>query len=658
MIGAFSILDIKFWLYFLYYIFAVFVSAYIPGSLLLRTLKVDKFSKIIISLVLGIVIWGYQGYIFGYIGLRFLSYIYLSSVFIFWIHGKRKNKWSFIPTLGINKSNLFSAAIIFVGTLVQLLTIWFNGVYLQKGLYFCCGIDTVYHLALTGEAVRHFPPLDPGSVNAIVKNYHYFSNVIIAEWVRVFNLPLTATYFQYSTVLFSILMGLTAVVFGRVYGMKKRYINWLLFFLYFSGSATYILILLFQHRIDIGATVLHEATILWLSPPRVYAIVVFLTGMSLIYYWIKGKNIHIGLIAAILLASLISIKVYFGIFILAGYMFLNIYYLYKKDLKSIIPSLIAIVVALLLYLPVNSGAGGLFFTGFWRVENFISFPALGLSHMELARLVYLEHHNWLRVAQYEGMYIALYFFAVFGTLLFSFCQTGESMRKIPKEAHIFLIGGITVSLIAGLFFVQRFGASNSSQFIITVIGILPIYAALAYDHWIQKIKAAFIRRFIILIVIFVTIPRIAHDVNSRIQQFTHLSGYTFSNQEIAATSFLREAPNGIVLTPLYNCLYIHMLSNKFVYACNDANVLTDHLDANEANKKIADINKIFTYEQPSSVSAALLSKNIRYIYIRGGSDLISTNSAFFLPIIYKNNEIKIREVSKKKINEYNKLHLN
>lgn len=658
MIGAFSLGDPRLWLNFLYFIFAVFVSAYIPGSLLLRSLKLDGFSKIIMSLVLGVVLWGYQGFIFGYLGLRVLSYVYIGIAFIFWIYSRRKEKWHFTLPKMFSKSNILPAVIILVGTVVQLLTIWFNGIITQKGLYFCCGIDTVYHLALTGEVVKSFPPLEPGSVNIVVQNYHYFSNVVIAEWVRVFHLPLTATYFQYATVLFSALIGLTAVVFGRVYKMTKGYVNWLLFFLYFSGSFTYILLLLFQHKIDLSSSILHDATSLWFSPPRVYAIVIFLTGMSIIRYWIKEKSFTIGLIAAMLLASLISVKVYFGIFILSGYMFLDIYFLYKKDLRSIIPSIVAVVIALLLYLPVNSGAGGLFFSGFWRLENFIVYPPLGLSRMELARQTYLDHHSWLRVAQYELEYMALYFFAVFGTLLFALFQTKESIRKIPKEINIFLLGGILVSLIAGLFFLQHFGASNTSQFIITVLGILPIYAALACDYWIKKIKISFIKIIIIFVIILITIPHILNDVNTRIQDDIHLSGYTFSNQEIAASNFLREAPNGTILTPVYDCLYIHMISAKSIYACNDATILTDHADRSEADKKIADINGVFTDDSPASVSAFLLSNNIKYIYIRSKKDLPSNNPASFLPLVYSNNEVEIREVSKDTIDQYNKKNAN
>ncbi len=637
MIGSFSLSDFYFWLNFIYFIPVVFISNYIPGNLLLNKLKIDRFSKIILSIVTGMVLWGYQGYIFGYIGFRFGTYIYLFACLVFWLIQFRKFDTNF-PEVRISKQTILLSLLLLAGTAVQLVSIWFTGINIPQGLSLCCGIDSIYHLSLTHEIVKQFPPMEPGTFGTVVKNYHYFSNMIVAEWIRVFKLPLTATYFQFSTVLLSFLMGGTAVAFGRVLGLSRKYIYWLLFFIYFSGSATYLIILFSKHILDFRTLVLHESTILWASPSRVYGIVIFLTGLTFLNLFLKSKDTFLGVICGIIFGCLISVKVYFGLFVVAGFFVLDLYFLVKRDLKAFLPSIITLIFSLLLYLPVNTGSGGLVFTGMWRFENFIVFPPLGLERLELARVIYLNHNNWLRVFIYEIFFVILYFIATFGTLLIAVFQTRKSLSSIRKEIHFFLLGGVIISLIAGSFFIQEVGGSNSAQFIITVIAIISIYAALSAEFWTERTNNKGFKLALIALLIIFTVPRALHDTIFKIKDIPHPTNLIVSNDELEALAYLRKAPDGVILSPVSDCLYITLLADKPVYACNDANVLTDHQVKN-GKERLKTAKYIFSDINIENITGFLKKQNISYIYIK--KDSKNTLKSYALPVVLDNKSTTI-----------------
>ena len=63
--------------YTLAFILSIFLAFYIPGRVILGKISKNtawNFEKLIISLVVGMVLWAYQAIIFGYLGIRWLSY--------------------------------------------------------------------------------------------------------------------------------------------------------------------------------------------------------------------------------------------------------------------------------------------------------------------------------------------------------------------------------------------------------------------------------------------------------------------------------------------------------------------------------------------------------------------------------------------------------
>ncbi len=89
---TFSLSDPIFWIQFFYYFVVVFIAYYIPGSLLLRKVILPWIFKISVSVTLGMVLLAYQGYLFGILHIRYLTYIYLLVCFVMWLIGQWKKK--------------------------------------------------------------------------------------------------------------------------------------------------------------------------------------------------------------------------------------------------------------------------------------------------------------------------------------------------------------------------------------------------------------------------------------------------------------------------------------------------------------------------------------------------------------------------------------
>ena len=350
---------------------------------------------------------------------------------------------------------------------------------------------------------------------------------------------------------------------------------------------------------------------------------------------------------ALIFASLVGFKIYFGIFAFVGIAFVSLYFLIKKQYKRLILPIASVLFALLLYLPVNNGASGLSFVGTWRFENFVVQRGFGLSHLELARQVYLSHDNYLRVLEYELIYVFLYFVFVFGTLNLGFLQNRKSLRLLPKELHIFLISSIAVCLIIGFFFFQKISGANTSQFIITAEIISIIYVALVCSVFFNKNRKIGIL-FLILLFLFTT-PRVINQSRANFQAILAKRGVLISNSEIQALDFLnKKTPNNSLILSDNNrvrnekeCYYIGFLSNRAMFICDAKGIVADH--GVDITKRQNDYEVITTNFYKSGAMDRLISNKIDYIYTVSDKKVFN-NDTGDLKTVFINDRIRIIKV--------------
>src|ERR1035437_3735148 len=196
-------------LFLIYFIFASFLAFYIPGRVILGEQKnLSALGIFAVSYVIGIVFWGWQGYLFGFLQLRNLSYLYLLvflGLFIF------RKYYSFkIPKANSKKFDWLTILMAVVGITAQIIPFMRNGQILNQGLFVSNNnaVDHVWHVTLVGELVRRFPPNEPGMYGIPLLNYHFWFNLVTADLIRVFHLPLFETQFIGMYTLVPILLAL------------------------------------------------------------------------------------------------------------------------------------------------------------------------------------------------------------------------------------------------------------------------------------------------------------------------------------------------------------------------------------------------------------------------------------------------------------------
>ena len=179
------------------YFLIIFLSWFIPGSLLITKNRLSDLSYAVVSTGVGMVLWAYQGWVFGYLSIRWATYVYLLIFFLWWIRRSSIRRFQTKSLINRIKKSIKSIDIILLlivvaGVSIQIQGAWFNGLVVNGTSIFLGGHppDNFWHASLMGSLVRSIPPIQPAMYPELVSHYHYWGNMIVAELVRVYHLPL------------------------------------------------------------------------------------------------------------------------------------------------------------------------------------------------------------------------------------------------------------------------------------------------------------------------------------------------------------------------------------------------------------------------------------------------------------------------------------
>jgi len=628
-----------------YFLVIALLAFYIPGYFFIKRIKLDFLDEAGASFAFGIVLWTFQGYVFGSVGVRDLTYLYLLFFLFNFFRNIRHYLGSFPKSI---KVNLLDCTLVLIGSLFILTAVWFMGVKSNTGLFFCCrGVpDAIYHLSLTNSLIKEFPPLEPGMSNSPVKNYHFFSNLVSAEISRTFSTNFIDTQFRFLNIVLSILIGTFAFSFGRLLIASKTFARILAVLLYTTGDILYVLLFFRGSGFDFSTTIVDDATKLLAGPPRAFSVVILLWGIFLLTVWFKKNNWTAYLLSSLVFGSLVGFKIYTGIFALTGLGILTGFYFYKRRFLEVIPPIIAIGISVVYYFQFNKGAGGLKFSGLWRLENFSQHKDLLISKLDYLRIQATDNNVFLVVLMW--IIIAfLYFVFLFGIVNFAFIQTKKSLRGIPGELILFMSGAICVSIILGLFFLQTTGGANTIQFLIGAYTIALIPAALSITQLFNSFKTPFKQIFLITVLVFASL-RGVHEVANNVKMIANKHSYTVTNSELNALAYLNEhvADNATIVVEPWVAedqpfMYISFLSNKNIFLLGSG-VLRDH-GQDIAHRQSVN-NAIYYSDNVDDVMSLLTSNNINYLYLTPGIDLAVKDQSF-LKKVYDDGEISILKLN-------------
>ncbi len=544
--------------YTLAFILSIFLAFYIPGRVILGKISKNtawNFEKLIISLVVGMVLWAYQAIIFGYLGIRWLSYGYLLFFIFFWI--RQQNAHTFFSTLKrkfINiKPNWLLLLVFIVGIFGQTQQFFITGLTLSDGIriFSPASDDAFWHLALTSEIVRRIPPIEPGLAGVLVHNYHYWGNVVIGEIIRVFHLSLLQAQFQNMYIFVSFILGGIAYSLAKKLNFSKTGITLFVYMQYFSSDIIYLLTVITRKAFIFTVHPLEDGTMFLENPPRAFAAIVAFCGLIFLVDWLKDKRFKTGLMVAILFGSVIGFKVHTGIPIIGGLAILSIYFLIIRQWRMLIIPIITAIISFVIYFPVNGNSGLPFIAPFEMSRMFSAQTNLFLSHLELARRIYQDHRNFFGELRMDTLMLVIFLIAQFGLRNVGFVPAKATLRQFGSKIIIFLYAVIAVAIICGTFLYQSVAGADIFNFYLTANLFLSVLAAYTLSHWFDKRKKTMKIVFIILL-LAVSLPRWFYKTEPAVAQYVMPSNPVISKRELAAMEYVRRYTNENDIVLVFN----------------------------------------------------------------------------------------------------------
>lgn len=623
-----SFTDFQFWLLFALFFPLVFITFYVPGKILLQRLKINNsLTQFVIANALGIAMWGIQGYVLGYAGLRFLTYFYiLISVIIFMVKFMDFKK-EITQLVRKALKNALLSGFIFIASVMQIMAVFFSGIKFSEGVKFFgnSSADGVMHLAYIQSIVSNFPPEEPGFTGTLIRNYHYWSDLVIADFVRIWNFPVPNVFFQFGPLYLAILIGMASYVLIRSWGGTKKMSFWFLFLIYFASDAAYLILIVLQKPFGFYTPAIDSGMSQFLNMPHVFGKLIFIAGLIAFHYWIKKKTSMWGIVTVILFASLFGFKVYFGIFAAIGLCFIVLYKitagmirkeLGRNDLKNALLFIFFAIFSLAIFLPHNLGAGGFVYVYLEWPRSLLGYGSIDWRDWWLRRQVYETANNKRNLFILDFIAVIIAFVSIYGTRLLGFFITPGLLRFFGTEKVLFLMPGLLIFHVLGLFTIQKSGGVNVFNFFSVSAVILSIFTA----YLIAKIRLRGFGILIALLFIGLTLPRTVYELYIGVTRPASKDFRLINNNELEALEFIinNSGKDEIVLSHPANSLdrespYVAFFSKRSSYLSGGSLLATHNVDINERRNFL---DEVFKSTEIVDFATKVRQRGISYLYIQ------------------------------------------
>jgi len=558
------------------------------------------------------------------------------------------------------KLNKWFGLLMFLGVGTQALTMIKSGLLSSFGMGFWGpnGHDGIWHLALINELMRNFPPQNPVFAQFNLLNYHWLFDLLVALINKITLIPTLNLYFQIFPIIFSGFLGILIYLFVKKWTKNNLASLLVVFFAYFGGSFGWIVTLLRGQGIGGESMFWANQSISFLiNPPFALSLLLILFGFYLFLDYQKKPTKKLLLILSLIFGLVIGVKAYGGIIILSG-LFLAAFWewLINKKFQTTKVFLGTLLVSLIIFLPNNRGATSLFvFLPFWLPHTMVDFPdRLGWLRLSQARQAYLATGNWLKWLPAEGLILAIFFLGNLGVRILGlgkFFSWLKNWKKIDSFRIVFL-GCLLTSGIIPLLWVQKGNPWNTVQFFYYFLVFFGLLAAWGIGEFLSTKRKCW-KIFIVVLVILLTLPTTLGTLK---HYLPYRAPARISFDELEGLAFLRDQPEGIVLTyphdyklreraeapkPLYTyetTAYVSAFSNKEIFLEDEMNL--EIIGANWRPRRSLE-EQFFTAHDEEWARNFLRENNIKYVYLTNDQKFEVGDYQIGLEKIFENGEIKI-----------------
>lgn len=632
------------------------IGCLMSGLILIRKVlpkQTHFLQKMTLSLVLGFTIVSLIFYVLSYLKLKQIIFVY-SLVNLFLLIRLRREIFNNFSLKIRNKFNFLMIGLIGAGTIFQQIPTFKNGLHFPYGLGFW-GPNThdgLWHISLINELIKSVPPQNPILAGEVLKNYHYFYDLLVAVTSYVSKVPVWDLLFRFYPITFSVLLGI-----GTYYLIKSLTNNKLahffsIYLVYFSGSFGWIVeYLKFRHLGGESAFWANQSISFNLNPPFAVSLLIVIALLQLL------KQIKLGrksvVVLSVLAGTLVAFKAYAGILILLTLLSVGIL---KKSLLYLSTFFISLLISLALFLAnFTLGKQLIIFSPFWFIHSMIDSPdRVGWVRLSLARTAGLEQGNWFKFLAAEVISLLLFVVGNLGMRLFAIFSLIKIKVIYKENFHLFLFIFASLALLIPILVIQVGNPWNTIQFIYYFLYIAAVIGGIVFAKIITKIKRIFA-------IPLVTIFLIVTPINSWATANGYLSYQPHAlvtNQELEALNFLKAQKDGVVLTYPYDqklknkfpepwpiviydsTSYISALSERSVFIEDEPQnqiLLTDY-------KKRLVVTKDFFSNPLSGGNQFLKEHHIKYIYLSKIHNKFLDESLLNIKVIFQNEAVIIYQV--------------
>lgn len=648
----------------LLFVLLSFITIVIPAYGIVK--KFDKslsnLEKITVSAVLGLVIFTLIAYILAWLHLRFLMYVF--PLIGIWSFFKFRKEFINFKEEIVNK-RLFLLVFI-IGIIGMVAVNAPSGLPYKDGIYFWSshGHDGVWHLALMNELHKDvFPFQNPELSGEKLQNYHFFSDLLMSEFSRLFYFSNLDIYFRFMPTIFATLLGLTSFILIRLWSKKELAGIWAMIFTYFAGSFGWILYVP-THK-SLGGE-----SIFWVSqtqsvlgnPPHAAAFIIVIVFLFALFKYLNSRNSFYFFLCVILGGAVIEFKVYAGILILAGLLVIGVFeLLFKKIFQTFLLFFVTLIVSLIIYLPNSANSQDfLIWQPWWFIRTMVVAPdRLNWLDLELRRQTYIAEHNWKRVIQLELTAFLIFLFGNLGMRFIGFWTIIKQFREniFKNTFNIFFLTITLLSFFMPVFFLQKGVAWNIIQFNQYFLLFFGFLAGLTMVDILSRIKNLPLKFTVGLIVFILAIPT---QVGLMWQFYSGSPLSKVSHQEIEALKFLKNQKNGIVLSapfnkyerdqykappvPIYSWYdtgYISAFSSQKTLISDEEQV---NIMGYKVETLVKDRSEAFESPDFAKMNSFLKKYPVDYVYLSWNQKMATDSAYINADLIFENKDAKVYKV--------------
>ena len=566
--------------------------------------------------------------------------------------------------LKILRENSFAAFLILVGSAVWSATMVKSGLIYSYGMGFWGpnGHDGIWHIALIKVLARGSSDT-PVFAGESLKNYHIGYDLLLAWTSKLSGINPVTLYFQIFPPILALLIGVLTYKFIVDWKGSRAQALWATFFVYFGGSFGWV-VNLFRSGTLGGESMFwaQQGISTLINPPFALSLVLLLGGLIFLRSYLKSASFANFALATLCFGVLIQIKAYAGILVLGALAVSGIYFFVKeRKTNLLLVFLVSAFLTLILFLPFNKGAAGLFvFQPFWFLESMMGFSdRLNWPRFYSAMTNYRLGAIWIKAAPAYLVEFVIFWVGNLGIRVIKEFLVFRWFRNLKHLGwlEIFLASVIVGGAVIPMFFLQKGTPWNTIQFIYYSLFFSGILAGIALEEILAK-TTKFVRTNIGIIVIVLTIPT---TIGTLGQYLPSRPPAMISAPELEALKFLEVQPQGVVLTypfdsakakaaepypprPLYlyeSTAYVSALSGHPVYLEDTVNLSITGYPWEERNQKVV---KFLESSNANFVRKFLGENNIRYIYWLKGQKTALGEREAGLTKIFENDAADIYRV--------------